>query len=98
MTERIRDVYADEVENRRKLQQWREQKKAEAEEQDRTQKRAALEAHLAERARTFYDHTGTTPTTATLERWKEAYVDSKQREVEAERAERLAESIRENYR
>ena len=93
-----RDSYADELERQKQLAEWRAKKKHEAEEKARQQKRAALETHLAERARTYFDHTGTTPPMSVLESWREQYIDAKQREAEAEREARIAKSIEENYR
>ena len=93
-----RDSYADELERQKQLAEWRAKKKHEAEEKERQQKRAALETHLAERARTYFDHTGATPSTSLLESWREQYIDAKQHEVEAEREAKIARSIEENYR
>ena len=97
MTDRTTDPYADELEKRRQLAEWKAKKKHEAEEAERQRKRGDLEAHLAERARVFYDHTGTTPSTSLLADWQRQYIDAKVAEQEAEKEARLAEAIRENY-
>ena len=90
------DPYLDVLEKRRALEQWKAKKKHEAQEAERQQKRAALEAHLAERARTYFEHTGTTPSTSVLESWQQHYIDEQARLTEAEReARRLASE--ENY-
>ena len=92
-----RDSYADELERQKQLAEWKAQKKREAEERERQQKRAALETHLAERARTYFDHTGTTPSTSLLQRWQEQYADEQAHLVEAEREARRAEAEEEHY-
>ena len=97
MTSGQTDSYADELERRKQLAEWKARKKAEKEEAERQQKRAALEAHLAERARTYFDHTGSTPATAVLERWQQEYLDAIALQREAERAERLAQVEAEHY-
>ena len=89
MTDRTTDPYADELEKRQALEQWEARKKAEAEAKDRQQKQATLEHYLQERAGTHLDHTGTPPTTATLERWREEYVDEQARQREAEKQAKL---------
>ena len=73
-------------------------KKAEQEEAERTAKQAALERYLQQRAETYLDHTATPPTTATLERWREEYVDQQAQQVEAEQqAKRNAAASQPHY-
>ena len=92
-----RDPYRDVLERQKKLAQWRAQKKHEAQEAQRQQKRARLEAHLAERARTYFDHTGTTPSTSVLESWQQQYIDQQELARQAEREAQIAATEEEHY-
>ena len=100
-----RDPYRDQViaaamhqeELRQRREAWEEQKKQEAQEAERAQKRARLEAHLAERARTYFDHTGTTPSTSVLESWQQQYIDQQELARQAEREAQIAATEEEHY-
>ena len=97
MTTGQQDSYADEQERQKQLAAWKARKKHEAEEAERQRKRAALEGQLAERARIYFDHTGTTPSASLLESWQQQYIDAKVAEQEAEREARRREAIEEHY-
>lgn len=87
LTPEERDQIAWEQRKREQREAWEQQREHEREEAQRQQKRAALETHLAERARTYFDHTGTTPAPAMLERWREEYLDQQKLARQAERGE-----------
>jgi hypothetical protein len=91
------DSYARRLENDRKLAEWKQRKKAEAEEKEREQKRNALQRYLSERGRQWEDHTGTPPSTRLFELWTEEYMNTVQAESELEREARINESIESNY-
>jgi hypothetical protein len=76
---------------------WDKQKKYEKEEAERQHKQAALEGHLADRARLYFDHTGSMPTPSLMERWRDDYVAGEQRKVEAELQARRQKAIDEAY-
>jgi hypothetical protein len=90
--------------NRRVWQQiefdkrYQEAKKAEQERRSRIEQQAALEDDLAHRSRLYLDHTGTSPSTALLEQWRDEYVSRQARHLQTEREARIARSIQENYR
>jgi carbonic anhydrase len=90
-------TYADELENQRRRKEWEKRKKHEKEEAERQRKQAALEAHLADRARRYFNHTGSMPTPSLMERWRDDYVAGEQRKVEAELQARRQKAIDEAY-
>jgi hypothetical protein len=98
MTERPDlDPHGLALENSRKLAEWKQQKKAEAEHQEREQKRAGLEEYLRGRARDWRDHVGEEPTPEEWRDWRREYMDARAGEQDLERELRLAESEKEHY-
>src|SRR5687767_8604894 len=83
-----RVAHERELAERRKA--WEEQHKAEAEERERKEKQARMEAWLASRRQSWVDHTGSLPPASTVEGWKGEYIAERASEEERERAFRLA--------
>jgi hypothetical protein len=92
------DPYADELENRRKLEEWKAQKKAEAEQKRIAGLRAEMDRYREERLTDWMAHGGDPAMFSQV--WPSMmkdYLDTKQLEREAEREARMAESIAQNY-
>ena len=96
-----RDQIIAEAMRQEELRQKREayfaEKEREAEAEDRRQKQAALKAHLDARAQRHLDYTGAAPSVSLIESWQQAYLDAREAEAQAERAEKLAQINAEHY-
>jgi len=77
-----------ELRQRREL--WEQQQREKREQAERDRKRAELEGYVRDRGREWSDTTGSAPSVSVVQRWTEEFMDIKQVEFEAERAERLA--------
>jgi hypothetical protein len=94
----VTDKYAEKLENERRLQEWRANKKREAEERERAEKQSALEAYLRRRSEEWVATTGSTDgLNEALARWRAAYLDAREAEAEAERQAKIAAVTREHY-
>ena len=71
---------------------WEAQREEEAALRERREKQARLEAWLTSRRQAWLDHTGSLPTSTTVEMWTHEYVADLLAAEEAARAERLAEA------
>jgi hypothetical protein len=96
MTERRSWTPDQQYEHQRELAQkraaWDEQRRVQREQEQRDQKRAALEGHLSRRAQDWFDTTGSTPPASVMERWQQQYLDEQELVRQAEREARLAKA------
>jgi hypothetical protein len=80
-----------EQEKAKRRKAWEAQRKADAEQRERQEKRSRLEAHVKARSEAWRDHTGSEPTTGQVTRWREEYlsqiVAAEEWELEARRAQ-----------
>jgi hypothetical protein len=65
-------------------------RKHEKDEVARAAKRQAMEEDLANKARTYFDHTGTTPPASVVETWKLSYIEGEAHLQEADKEARRA--------
>ncbi len=79
-------------ENAAKLEAWKQQKKAEAEQQRIAKQRADLEAYLSPRRQRWTETTGSPPPADVVARWTQEHLDEEEFAMEAERMERLAQA------
>jgi hypothetical protein len=91
------DLYADELEKRRKLEEWRKRKKAEADDRERQRKQAELESYLQRRTQDWRDHVGIEPPVEEQRQWIREFLVGKQAEHDAEVAAKLAQLEAEHY-
>jgi hypothetical protein len=93
----LEEQLAHERELSQKRAAWEERREYEKDEAKRLKAREAMEANLANRARTYLDLTGMTPTPAMVEGWQREYVARQSRLGEEEREQGRQRSEDENY-
>ena len=71
---------------------WEEQRQVEAEERERQEKQARLNAYLAAKRQSWVDHTGSLPPEEVATAWKLEYLSERQAAADAERAEKLLDA------
>jgi hypothetical protein len=83
-------------ENEEKLAAWEAERKAEAERRERQEKQDRLKDYLARRTEAWADHTGSTPSSGKLAKWREEYVErliaDQELDLELRRARAATES------
>jgi hypothetical protein len=92
------DGYGAELTRRRQLAEWKQQKKAEAEQERIAGLRAEMDRYREERLTDWMAHGGDPATFSQV--WPSMmkdYLDTKQLEREGEREAKMAESIAQNY-
>jgi hypothetical protein len=97
MTEQTNRAHWDldrRVQHERELQQkrqvWEHRQREKREQEKRAAKQAELQSYVRDRGRARSDATGSAPSVSVVQRWTEEFMDTKQLESQAERAERLA--------